>query len=426
MPRISLRPHPRICFGPRSTWDWQIISGSEAHTSSPGLEERCGIGTNHHHVSSIPDIVGVGVVSDRTNRCYTNHALDQFLNHLLAVGVRSIIRIGGQSRSPDLEGHNLRTVSENTARTKHEGYLLGSTYSERKEELDRAGKRLGTLHKLRKGLPWTAITRFLQWQHLRIHSQLSKDETDGFRKVDKMDPFERWLRAGNGDHAVSSSQENANPPSVDVLTARANENIDSLALSERHFLANHWAAMLQREQTENLFANIKQSEELYEYVNSVHSEINRRTLLTADVIGVTTTTLARDISTLQKLRAKVVVCEEAAEVLEAHTISALMPGVEHFIQIGDHQQLRPQINNYSLSLENPRGSLYRLDRSQFERLAVGEPGLPTMPVAQLNVQRRMRPQISSLLRRQCIATWKITPPSRLCLMLLACEKMSFG
>ena len=85
--------------------------------------------------------------------------------------------------------------------------------------------------------------------------------------------------------------------------------------------------------------------------------------------------------------------------MEPHILSALLPSVEHIIQIGDHEQLRPQINNYGLSLESNQGILYKLDRSQFERLSVGEPGRPKMPVAQLNVQRRMRPEISVLIRQ---------------------------
>lgn len=85
--------------------------------------------------------------------------------------------------------------------------------------------------------------------------------------------------------------------------------------------------------------------------------------------------------------------------MESHMISALLPNVEHVIQIGDHEQLRPSVSNFrDLSLESERGKLHQLDRSQFERLCVGEPGRPLMPVAQLNVQRRMRPQISSLVR----------------------------
>ena len=44
---------------------------------------------------------------------------------------------------------------------------------------------------------------------------------------------------------------------------------------------------------------------------------------------------------LRHFRPKVVICKEAAEVMDALLTSALMPGVEHFIQIGDHRQLRP-------------------------------------------------------------------------------------
>jgi superfamily I DNA and/or RNA helicase len=84
--------------------------------------------------------------------------------------------------------------------------------------------------------------------------------------------------------------------------------------------------------------------------------------------------------------------------MEPHMVSALLPSVEHFVQIGDHQQLRPQINNYKLSLESQQGLLYQLDRSQFERLSVRQPGRPSFPIAQLNIQRRMRPEVSTLIR----------------------------
>ncbi|KAF4628561.1 hypothetical protein G7Y89_g9592 [Cudoniella acicularis] len=84
--------------------------------------------------------------------------------------------------------------------------------------------------------------------------------------------------------------------------------------------------------------------------------------------------------------------------MEPHMLSALLPSVEHFVAIGDHQQLRPQINNFKLSLESQHGSPYKLDRSQLERLSVGEKGRRSFPVAQLNVQRHMRPEISALIR----------------------------
>lgn len=39
--------------------------------------------------------------------CYTNHALDQFLCHLLNSNITEIVRIGSQSKEARLEPYNL-------------------------------------------------------------------------------------------------------------------------------------------------------------------------------------------------------------------------------------------------------------------------------------------------------------------------------
>ncbi len=43
------------------------------------------------------------------------------------------------------------------------------------------------------------------------------------------------------------------------------------------------------------------------------------------------------------MTAQIVVCEEAAEVLEAHILASLSPQSEQLILIGDHEQLRPKV-----------------------------------------------------------------------------------
>ncbi len=336
------------------------------------------------------------------NRCYTNHALDQFLKHLLAVGITKIIRIGGKSRCPELDTFNLRARTAELNKTGHESYVLGSTHGELDEHMERMGKRLALLHKIRSdSTSHEPIRRLLQRKHPAICRQFDKTDEEGFTKVGK-DPLVVWaserdkgFNRADAAAAVAAVDQQA---VIDTLLERARRDVNGLQPLERLVLMDSWLREIQTEETNMLFEDICSAETLRGQLDAVHGELNRRALLTADVIGITTTGLARDIATLRKLRAKVIVCEEAAEVLEAHMISALMPGVEHLIQIGDHQQLRPQINNYSLSLETPRGALYQVDRSQFERLAVGEPGIPPLPVAQLNVQRRMRPQIASLIR----------------------------
>lgn len=99
-----------------------------------------------------------------------------------------------------------------------------------------------------------------------------------------------------------------------------------------------------------------------------HRELDFRCLREAHIIGVTTSGLARNLDLLQRVGAKVMLCEEAGEVLEAHTLTALLLGLEHAVLIGDHEQLRPQANNHELKHESTQGQKYSLDLSLFERL----------------------------------------------------------
>ncbi|KAK6860594.1 hypothetical protein PG995_004230 [Apiospora arundinis] len=329
--------------------------------------------------------------------CYTNHALDQFLMHLKHVGITKFIRIGGQSRTRQLDEHNLRTVSAGATRTGHEGYLLGSTYSFLEDGMKRMGANLATFHQLRKdSIP--SLGYFLSRKHPKVYSQFFEKDADGFTRVGK-DPIGSWL--GSTHRGTSRpAPETLDEEASQALLRLAERDVDSVSPTARRRLVDVWLRQMKQDRIELLHENIVETEGFRNTINTVHSEVNRRTLADADVIGITTTGMARDVSLLRGLRSKVVLCEEAGEVLEAHVVSALLPSVEHVIQIGDHQQLRPTINNWStLSLESSRGQDYQLDRSQFERLALGQPGLPPMPIAQLNIQRRMRPDIANLLRR---------------------------
>ncbi|RMZ85019.1 hypothetical protein DV738_g273, partial [Chaetothyriales sp. CBS 135597] len=232
----------------------------------------------------------------------------------------------------------------------------------------------------------------------RIHAQFGQIDEEGFEAVGRH-PFEQWApsrRTFNKSGSNEETQLTANE--LDQILEKAETNVQSLSQKERRKLVEFWSQEIHVHALDDLFEGVKGSDSIQQQLTKIHDEVDRRVLQNADVIGITTTGLARRISTLKRVRCKVVICEEAGEVMEPHMISALLPTIEHFIQIGDHEQLRPQINNYSLSLESKQGALYQLDRSQFERLSVGERGRQRIPVAQLNVQRRMRPEISTLIR----------------------------
>ncbi|XP_052107137.1 NFX1-type zinc finger-containing protein 1-like [Mytilus californianus] len=105
------------------------------------------------------------------------------------------------------------------------------------------------------------------------------------------------------------------------------------------------------------------------------------------IIGMTTTCAARYHSVLQEIGPRIIIVEEAAEVLEGHVVTTLSKRCEHLILIGDHQQLKPKPTVYKLARE------YNLDLSLFERLANNK-----LDVQCLAHQHRMRRKISNMMK----------------------------
>ncbi|KAF2672898.1 hypothetical protein BT63DRAFT_409968 [Microthyrium microscopicum] len=60
--------------------------------------------------------------------CHTNHALDQFLEHLLTAGVKNMIRIGGNGTSSLLKSKNLRTISRQSLKSRPQAHTLSLAY----------------------------------------------------------------------------------------------------------------------------------------------------------------------------------------------------------------------------------------------------------------------------------------------------------
>jgi hypothetical protein len=138
---------------------------------------------------------------------------------------------------------------------------------------------------------------------------------------------------------------------------------------------------------------------LVEEKQSLCQESELQILRDARIIGATTSGAAKYHDLLTAKAAGVVLVEEAGEVLESHILSSLSSATEdsnptkHLILIGDHKQLRPKVENYGLTTVSGRG--YNLDCSLFERLI-----LAGHPSVALEVQHRMRPTISALVRAQ--------------------------
>ncbi|KAI1756232.1 hypothetical protein F4782DRAFT_550119 [Xylaria castorea] len=327
--------------------------------------------------------------------CYTNHALDQLLEHLWHWGITQIIRIGSRSKSTLLQNVNLKKVAKGVERTKaekQEAYTHGT-------KLTNVGNEIKScLDKMKTATSATAIKECLVecGNSIFYNAIFGAEAEEGWTKVtykDENEALNAWISAGANVQDL--------PRSTNVLK---NQSPNSLSRQERQVLCHTWARELMEEHVEEVASLETDRRKAKSDFETVRREIDLRVLSQCKVIGVTTTGLAKNLDLLRKVNSKILLCEEAGEVLESHILTALLPSLEHVILIGDHLQLRPQVANYELSINNPLGEPYSLDVSLLERLV--KPTHLTQPKLAfdtLTVQRRMHPSISRLIRETIYA-----------------------
>ncbi|KAK8103560.1 uncharacterized protein PG998_010593 [Apiospora kogelbergensis] len=321
--------------------------------------------------------------------CYTNHALDQLLEHLLDADVQQVIRIGSRSKSSRLENLNLRYISNNAERTRSENHSL---FTHRNDLDAHIGVLEECITQLEACFSKESIMSHLAEKYPRYHAELSDVSLDeqGFQTVQhhQRPRAEQWLYGG----AIS------NTPSRDP-SQLLDTDLWTMTHEERQNLNCYWA----HEIRDPIIDEFQREHQLWESVkddrNRVAREVDLRCLSEADIVGVTTTGLAKNLDLLRRLPCKVLLCEEAGEVLEAHSLTALLPCIQHAIFIGDNLQLRPQIQNFELHSTSSRGAQYSLDMSMFERLvSPAHDDEQILPYNTLQTQRRMHPAISKLVQ----------------------------
>nr|XP_009860073.1 NFX1-type zinc finger-containing protein 1 isoform X1 [Ciona intestinalis] len=165
------------------------------------------------------------------------------------------------------------------------------------------------------------------------------------------------------------------------------KDIFALSIQDKWKLYRRWV----EDWKDGLRSSVERHTGLYNNLarklNELREEEDFALLEDADVIGMTTSGAARFRSLVQRIPTKVVIVEEAAEVLEAHIVTSMPRTTEHLILIGDHQQLKPSPTVYQLAKD------YNLDVSLFERMINNN-----IPCAKLAIQHRMKPSIANLIR----------------------------
>ncbi len=279
--------------------------------------------------------------------------MDQFLEHLIEGGTKQIIRIGARSKSTILHPFTLREVTTKIERTKTE---KSGVYTFR-EKLEKDGRQVADLmDKMKYVGTLEGVLQHLEAENTDHRDQLllnGIESADGFQTVqhERADRLNQWLESPSAPCYAGQ------PRSLEELTET---DLTDMSNSERRLLYEHWVSEYRQDLTEQFDRTIARYVNTEKSLQKCIQEVDLRCLEQAHVIGVTTSGLARNVDMLRRLNPKVLICEEAGEILEAHTLTAFLPTIQHAILIGDHEQLRPGVQNYDLSLENPRGEKYNI------------------------------------------------------------------
>ena len=127
--------------------------------------------------------------------CYTNHALDQLLEHLVKDGVEQLIRLGSRSKSELLQDLNLHHVSKEFRPTKIEGHEKYQLYAKLDIALDEIEELMPGL---RDPARWSNVKDYLENHHNDHFQQLFGRGVDehGFNEVHskKFNTLNSWVK----------------------------------------------------------------------------------------------------------------------------------------------------------------------------------------------------------------------------------------
>ncbi|POR37531.1 NFX1-type zinc finger-containing protein 1, partial [Tolypocladium paradoxum] len=239
---------------------------------------------------------------------YTNHVLDQFLEHLLEAGIpgESIVRMGSKTKCTVATIPLLLSQQKSRTRLSRDSIATVSSLkfeaTETAEDLDEAFNEYQKL-----STSWKDISEYLEFS------------SEDYRFPHSSQFRWRWKRGEDaGVFKEESESEIWNMPSIQ------------------------------------------------ERIETYFNQNDVQTLQQKRAIGCTTTGAAKHPHLIRAAKPDVILVEEAGEIMESHILTAMVPTVEQLILIGDHKQLRPKVNNYALSVE--KGDGFDLNRSLFERM----------------------------------------------------------
>ncbi|KIJ57325.1 hypothetical protein M422DRAFT_73113 [Sphaerobolus stellatus SS14] len=306
--------------------------------------------------------------------CFTNHALDQFLEDLMDIGIPKdvMIRLGGKSttRTADLALQKQKPITTLGRGDWRQIEVLRADATQYTRKLASAYMNYKTFDPLKQ---LDVILQHLEFEYSDFHDAFSVPVS-----ADGMEIVGRQGRAVGKDYLLFKWLKKGNPGQFKNAPNR-----------EKHF--SKWKSELLQELIDEFAEIARQYMQKLQQIDAIFSRRDTDMLCNKRIIGCTTTGAAKYRKAIEAARPEVLLVEEAGEILESHILTALGDWTNQLILIGDHKQLRPKVNSYLLTVEKGEG--YDLNKSLFERLV-----LKGYPHKTLKMQHRMRPEISKFVQ----------------------------
>lgn len=263
--------------------------------------------------------------------CYTNHALDQFLEDLLGQGIpqRDIVRLGSKP-SPNTAKMALRNQTSAYRFSKHDWAKIDSM----KDSLMSRGYFLqSAFTQYEAQLGPTEVLDHLESKHPVYFKALCVPPTDdeiiligsSGKAIGKHDLVSRWL--DGQDAGIFHEYPN-------VVASR---NVWDLSLEARKVLETRWMNEILDQRIEEVISAGDAFDEEQVPIGCKFQESSRKVIGSRRIIACTTTGAAMFRDAIDDTKPDILVVEEAGEVLESHVLSALSHDTKQLILIGDHK-----------------------------------------------------------------------------------------
>lgn len=316
---------------------------------------------------------------------YTNHALDQYLEDLLDIGIPAhcMVRLGAKSTQ--------RTESLQLFKQIFSGHMPYAVIDASRQEAEEGESALTELiSSLRNFQP--------DKRSLMEHLEFSEDDSDFFFAFQVPESASGETVVGERGAAVKEHYlYDRWRYGQDAGVFRKSVDSDythvwALDKAARIRKMQDWTKQLLKERIEGIGSLVDSYNRSASTMREAFDEKDAQIIKEKRIVACTTTAAAKYTKHLRNSTPGIIIVEEAGEILESHILTAMTPGTKQLVLIGDHQQLRPKVNNYALTVE--KGDGFDLNRSLFERLI-----LAGFPHTTLCLQHRMCPEISYLVRQ---------------------------